>query len=301
MDGGGLRHHAPDQRLVLGRQRARSGRAVPGRRPARPGGGGELGRLGPVLHRDVRAARRAWTPPRSRCATASTLCGGRVGAREAQRIVAESTIEFVIANRDEHAGTTCSRTTGAASRTRRAPSAARRRSTSTTTGCSSTRRPTSSRAGAGQRSDAGGEPPRRVDAVQRDRGRARPSRRTPSTGRRSRRARTSCRWRRRAAGWRTRPCGSASTSPTASAILYAPPAAWSHGYLWGADVVTIDRGTAFSPQTNEITKPSMASPAGSSRGQATAYALEIDSPTAVRDAQRLCSPTACRRSSRRRP
>ena len=24
--------------------------------------------------------------------------------------------------------------------------------------------------------------------------------------------------------------------------LYAPPGAWSHGYLWGADIVTIPRG-----------------------------------------------------------
>ena len=35
-------------------------------------------------------------------------------------------------------------------------------------------------------------------------------------------------------------------------ILYAPPAAWSHGYLWGADVVTIPDGTTFSPRTNRI-------------------------------------------------
>ncbi len=26
------------------------------------------------------------------------------------------------------------------------------------------------------------------------------------------------------------------------AILYAPPAAWSHGYLWGADVMSIPEG-----------------------------------------------------------
>jgi hypothetical protein len=32
--------------------------------------------------------------------------------------------------------------------------------------------------------------------------------------------------------------------------LYAPPGAWSHGYLWGADVVEIPRGdTAFAPRT----------------------------------------------------
>ena len=31
-------------------------------------------------------------------------------------------------------------------------------------------------------------------------------------------------------------------------MLYAPPAAWSHGYLWGADVVTVPRDATFSPQ-----------------------------------------------------
>ena len=33
-------------------------------------------------------------------------------------------------------------------------------------------------------------------------------------------------------------------------ILYAPPAAWSHGYLWGADVAEIPDGADFSPVTN---------------------------------------------------
>ena len=28
--------------------------------------------------------------------------------------------------------------------------------------------------------------------------------------------------------------------------LYAPPGAWSHGYLWGADIVTIPRDAAFT-------------------------------------------------------
>ena len=29
-------------------------------------------------------------------------------------------------------------------------------------------------------------------------------------------------------------------------ILYAPPAAWSHGYLWGADVIQVPNGVAFT-------------------------------------------------------
>jgi Zinc carboxypeptidase len=70
-------------------------------------------------------------------------------------------------------------------------------------------------------------------------------------------------------------------------ILYAPPAAWSHGYLWGADVVTIDRGAAFTPQTNVVTKPNQIIEGGVEPGQADRYALEIDSPTAVRTLNRL--------------
>jgi hypothetical protein len=64
--------------------------------------------------------------------------------------------------------------------------------------------------------------------------------------------------------------------------LYAPPAAWSHGYLWGADVVPIDRGSAFSPRVNGIARPSMLISGGVEPGPAAAYALEVDSPTAVR-------------------
>jgi hypothetical protein len=64
-------------------------------------------------------------------------------------------------------------------------------------------------------------------------------------------------------------------------ILYAPPAAWSHGYLWGADVVTVPRDAPFSPQTNRVLKASHLL-GGVEPGTAAAYALAIDSPTAVR-------------------
>jgi hypothetical protein len=37
--------------------------------------------------------------------------------------------------------------------------------------------------------------------------------------------------------------------------LYAPPGAWSHGALWGADVIEIPDGAAFSPRTSEISAP----------------------------------------------
>ena len=65
--------------------------------------------------------------------------------------------------------------------------------------------------------------------------------------------------------------------------LYAPPAAWSHGYLWGADTVTIPDGATFSPRTDEIRRPNrLRGGVESGHGAPKAYTLEIDSPTAVR-------------------
>jgi Zinc carboxypeptidase len=64
-------------------------------------------------------------------------------------------------------------------------------------------------------------------------------------------------------------------------ILYAPPAAWSHGYLWGADIAVIPDGTKFSGQTHEI-KKTLTPDGGVEPGRAEAYALELDSATAVR-------------------
>ena len=65
--------------------------------------------------------------------------------------------------------------------------------------------------------------------------------------------------------------------------LYAPPAAWSHGYLWGADTVTIPDGARFSPRTDEVYRPNrLHGGVESGHGNAKGYALDLDSPTAVR-------------------
>jgi hypothetical protein len=63
--------------------------------------------------------------------------------------------------------------------------------------------------------------------------------------------------------------------------LYASPAAWSHGYLWGADTVTIPDGAQFNAGTERISRPNRLK-GGVESGTAKAYALELDSPTAVR-------------------
>jgi len=68
--------------------------------------------------------------------------------------------------------------------------------------------------------------------------------------------------------------------------LYAPPAAWSHGFLWGADVLLIPRDAAFSPQTNRVLKSSHLL-GGVEPGVADHYALVVDSPTAVRAVNEL--------------
>jgi hypothetical protein len=63
--------------------------------------------------------------------------------------------------------------------------------------------------------------------------------------------------------------------------LYAPPGAWSHGYLWGADTLVIPRDADFAPITNRVTKSSHLL-GGVEPGVADAYTLRIDSPAAVR-------------------
>src|SRR3712207_4203906 len=69
--------------------------------------------------------------------------------------------------------------------------------------------------------------------------------------------------------------------------LYAPPASWSHGYLWGADVVTIGDDANFAPATRRIKSPQRLPASGLDPGTADRYALVIDSPTAVRVVNQL--------------
>ena len=65
-------------------------------------------------------------------------------------------------------------------------------------------------------------------------------------------------------------------------ILYAPPAAWSHGYLWGADVIQVPHGVPFTaPTTAPIAKPTKFD-GGVESGEAEYYALALNSATAVR-------------------
>ena len=75
---------------------------------------------------------------------------------------------------------------------------------------------------------------------------------------------------------------------SAIGVLYAPPAAWSHGYLWGADVVQIPADAGFAPAAHAVGSPEKLH-GGVEPGKAGAYALEIDSPTAVRTLNSLIS------------
>jgi zinc carboxypeptidase len=65
-------------------------------------------------------------------------------------------------------------------------------------------------------------------------------------------------------------------------ILYAPPAAWSHGYLWGADTLQVPNGVPFTAKTTQPITKSVVLGGGVESGPADYYALEIDSATAVR-------------------
>ncbi|HYX89293.1 MAG TPA: hypothetical protein VE753_07980 [Gaiellaceae bacterium] len=64
-------------------------------------------------------------------------------------------------------------------------------------------------------------------------------------------------------------------------VLYAPPGAWSHGYLWGASLVTIPHGTAFKAKTKPIDESEPLA-GGVAAVSGDRYALTVDSPTAVR-------------------
>jgi hypothetical protein len=68
--------------------------------------------------------------------------------------------------------------------------------------------------------------------------------------------------------------------------LYAPPGAWSNGFLWGADVVTIGRDRRFSPRTRRVQKADRVA-GGVRNGSADWYGLELDSRTAVRTTNEL--------------
>jgi hypothetical protein len=65
-------------------------------------------------------------------------------------------------------------------------------------------------------------------------------------------------------------------------ILYAPPAAWSHGYLWGADVIQVPNGVPFTAATTAPIGKATILDGGIESGNAEYYALELKSATAVR-------------------
>jgi hypothetical protein len=73
--------------------------------------------------------------------------------------------------------------------------------------------------------------------------------------------------------------------------LYAPPGAWSNGFLWGADVVRIERGQRFSPSTSRVKRTDKVK-GGLRKGRADWYALEVDSRTAVRTVNELVADGA---------
>jgi hypothetical protein len=62
--------------------------------------------------------------------------------------------------------------------------------------------------------------------------------------------------------------------------LYAPPGAWSHGLLWGADVFEVP-GPGFAPSTTPITEPNTLT-GGVVDGEADSYAITLRGAGEVR-------------------
>ena len=56
--------------------------------------------------------------------------------------------------------------------------------------------------------------------------------------------------------------------------LYAPPGAWSHGLLWGADVFEVPDDPTFAPSTAPITQPNTLA-GGLAAGPADSYAITL--------------------------
>jgi Zinc carboxypeptidase len=71
------------------------------------------------------------------------------------------------------------------------------------------------------------------------------------------------------------------------AIVYAPPASWSHGYLWGADVITVPDEARFRAGTERIRRANRLDGGTAKDNKPVGYALELDSPTAIRVANSL--------------
>jgi hypothetical protein len=71
------------------------------------------------------------------------------------------------------------------------------------------------------------------------------------------------------------------------AIVYAPPASWSHGYLWGADVITVPDEARFRAGTERIRRANQLDGGTAKGNKPVGYALELDSPTAIRVANSL--------------
>jgi hypothetical protein len=64
--------------------------------------------------------------------------------------------------------------------------------------------------------------------------------------------------------------------------LYAPPGAWSHGELWGADVVEIPDGAAFDPRTVSVEEPNELKGGVRGGGPADWYAVTLKGAHEVR-------------------
>ena len=277
---------AADQRLVPERRPATGlDRPLRGRDPARARRWPRAGTTGARSTRRCTRSTSASTARRSRCATrparpaaspASTTHPARPRRLRGRRSTRSSwsTLLFDLANRHDLIWDELEIYRPRRRRTPPGRRAARRRSTSRTTGCASTRTAYVIPVGAGQRSDA--EANRLVEwlldnGIEVGQTEARLHLRRADVREGLVRGRDDPG---RTAGSRTPRSASATTSPPRSPSSTRRPAAWSHGYLWGADIVTIPRGAGTSsPLNSRVNEAGAPDAVASSRARPTAYVL----------------------------
>ena len=286
----GYGRDAPDQRLVPERRpAARLDRALRGRDPARPGGRRGLGRLGSVLHADVRAAHRpqrldgrdvqldrhgaAASPARRPIPVAASA------PRTAQYTVVWSTLLFDVANRYDLTWDQAEIYIRGEENAPRPPCCPPPFEVANNW---MTEYPTAHviPLGKGQRSDA--EANRLVEWLL-DNGIEVGQSKADFTygGQEFEQGTYIVEMTQAHRGLANTALGIGDDVSASITQLYAPPGAWSHGYLWGADIVTIPQGRRL---------PSPASSVRSRSRRSSAAASTAARPTAT-----------CSRSTRRLP
>ena len=302
---GGLRHHAADQRLVRGRRRAEPlERLCAGRRAARPAeaeGWDDWGPFYTAMYAQLVGLDASTVEMCTATSLRRPVYTSRAAARlaDGQFTVATSTLAIDIAHRHEmllhDMLENYRRGVDGAPRPDVLPGAVRRRQQLDGRVPEGVRDPASVPASAATRRRTGSS----TGCSQRDRGATRPSRTSTFGGQTfAKGSYVVSMSAGRTAASRTPRSGRLDISSRIS-VLYAPPAAWSHGYLWGADIVTITARPTSLRRRNEIDKPSSSRAASSTAKPKRGRSRTSDTCWRSTRRQRCARSTARRRRADR--